>query len=1096
MVTGIVQSRLRTLFARLSRVCQNAQTVKMMPQIKYQRIRLGILALLLAMSSYCWAQSNTLTVYNTSGSALTSQVIEFNRATVQGEVASGSGLRPIVGGTPIADGSWQDQHCQRPNSWPADTSRRIGKVSYVAPTFASGGNEAVTFQTGTCNTTGMTVAQIITALGSNDPQLVITPAGPTNSAAAVTIKLIDMLNGLAVADGQIEFLDKGPVATEVLVGRGDRTYDRGWYYDGTNMSSDGSHTSYTGTQTCTNNTKTVKCAHLHFIWDVRAYADGTVKVGWSIENDWATIVTDQNISIDYKSDASTTVWSSASYIGNSGGVSLFASQHRIFKEFWLGTHKDFRVDHNYAYLIKTKLLPCYDNISGAPCDNSGATVTASPTSATDNNDGVISYTDWTATAKGEAGETFSTMQFPDAYALAGGNKDWNILKRPDLQVIYNCHGAAVGTANGPCPKAWQEVFGLAGTNDSSLTANNVAGGGGTSHLTENVNYHNREDQEGNGFYCSSYDYLVTPNGTPATSATGCSGTAIGRPLSKHNYPQSSPDGTHGGWVLGGAGFSGASHSAGGWGPDLLHQQQYEYFPWLIDGLWFYEDELYQNASWVIQYVGYSAGDGYFVWSQTPPRQMAGTWAAIARAAVIAPDGSPERKYYTAAMESNIAIMKGAAVDQPSCSGYAIGTATRTKFGFCDLSYGAMGLAQTLHAFTVGQCVTGSELYTAGFGAQATAVTSANPAAITLSSLNTSSDTTQIDGYPVSIFGATGGWAGLNFTVFAGKNATRVDATHITVPINSSGFSQSPTGTIYVMGGQVDWSAARDFDQNFMASLATTSLGHVCELGFTSGCTLLAEMGKGLVEPVLDTGNASGVTNNPYAHVQSYERGIRGNNSCTYGTPDTNNAFATSWSAVTKLYVPYYQTTSTFTPGGTPCDNQTCTNHNYPSLFRQALSFTTGVTGGCSQGSCLGTAAWTWANTHVPFYDLTVTGSATASGDHQVEMATVPRTSSSPTVSSCTISPSSATISTGGTQAYTSVITWSDASTTDGTATLSLSSGTPSVATVSGQTATGVSAGSSTITGTNTVSCGTSALTVNATATGSGASTGVFTGVRH
>ena len=85
----------------------------------------------------------------------------------------------------------------------------------------------------------------------------------------------------------------------------------------------------------------------------------------------------------------------------------------------------------------------------------------------------------------------------------------------------------------------------------------------------------------------------------------------------------------------------------------------------------------------------------------------------------------------------------------------------------------------------------------------------------------------------------------------------------------------------------------------------------------------------------------------------------------------------------------------------------------------------------------------------------------------------------PTLESIDVSPSTASITAGNTQAFTATGTYSDASTADLTATATWSSDDTGVATVSAGTATGVAAGSCTITATSGAVSGTASLGVTA-----------------
>src|ERR1700682_4105873 len=163
--------------------------------------------LILAATAFCNSAvaANSLTVYEADGATQTGRLITFGRPTVQGEIASGSCLRPVVGGTPIANGNWQDDI---KNAW-GDGSRKYGIVSFVAPTFAANSNLAVTFQSGTCNSAGLNQAGM-TGFNSGNWSAQILTTDPTGVATNTADAKV-MLAALSNADCQWTYWQQGPV---------------------------------------------------------------------------------------------------------------------------------------------------------------------------------------------------------------------------------------------------------------------------------------------------------------------------------------------------------------------------------------------------------------------------------------------------------------------------------------------------------------------------------------------------------------------------------------------------------------------------------------------------------------------------------------------------------------------------------------------------------------------------------------------------------------------------------------------------------------------------------------------------------------------
>ena len=127
---------------------------------------------------------------------------------------------------------------------------------------------------------------------------------------------------------------------------------------------------------------------------------------------------------------------------------------------------------------------------------------------------------------------------------------------------------------------------------------------------------------------------------------------------------------------------------GGWTDDIAHQPGWNYIPYLITGDWYLLQELYQFATADLMYAApgfadYQRGNqfAYFNWA-IQSRGQAWGLRDLAHAAFAAPDGSPEKAYYTEKVNFNIAINEGFhnirngafPPADPNCTGYNAGAA--------------------------------------------------------------------------------------------------------------------------------------------------------------------------------------------------------------------------------------------------------------------------------------------------------------------------------------------------------------------------------------------------------------------------------------
>ena len=111
-------------------------------------------------------------------------------------------------------------------------------------------------------------------------------------------------------------------------------------------------------------------------------------------------------------------------------------------------------------------------------------------------------------------------------------------------------------------------------------------------------------------------------------------------------------------------------STGIWDPDLAHQGSFAFVAYLVTGDWYYLEELYFWASWNVAWANqgncnYCRGgndDNPGIYGVVNPwqniRGIAWGLRAVAQAAILAPDESPEKGYFTEKVLNNIAAAEG------------------------------------------------------------------------------------------------------------------------------------------------------------------------------------------------------------------------------------------------------------------------------------------------------------------------------------------------------------------------------------------------------------------------------------------------------
>lgn len=111
-------------------------------------------------------------------------------------------------------------------------------------------------------------------------------------------------------------------------------------------------------------------------------------------------------------------------------------------------------------------------------------------------------------------------------------------------------------------------------------------------------------------------------------------------------------------------------SNGGWQPDTAHQGSFAYIAYLTTGDYYYLDEILAWAAWDIAFAdsgtcqwcrggdSESNGSWGFVYGSSNTRAYGWTFRNLAHAALLAPDGGPEKAYFTDKFLNNLAVLEG------------------------------------------------------------------------------------------------------------------------------------------------------------------------------------------------------------------------------------------------------------------------------------------------------------------------------------------------------------------------------------------------------------------------------------------------------
>jgi hypothetical protein len=279
------------------------------------------------------APSDTLTIFETTGTAQVNQPVSVSRAFVQGEILNYA--QASIGGTALLT------QCDVKNRW-SDGSLKFAIVSFLVPSLPANGSVKVSFsnQTTGNNTGFLAQSDMLSTPYNFDAQIKET------GSSSHTISARTMLT-----NGSFRYWLQGPIVTAVILEdrSSARTYD---------FNSDGGSGN-----------------PLHPLFEAWFYPQtNRVEVGYTVENVWAgstvaNSMRDQTYSFvltsGNTSQATHFTQASFNHIGRS----------RWYRHFWLGNNAPpkTRLDHNIAYLVATKVIPNYNTtLTLAPALITGA----------------------------------------------------------------------------------------------------------------------------------------------------------------------------------------------------------------------------------------------------------------------------------------------------------------------------------------------------------------------------------------------------------------------------------------------------------------------------------------------------------------------------------------------------------------------------------------------------------------------------------------------------------------------------------------------------------------------------------------------------
>lgn len=280
------------------------------------------------------------------------------------------------------------------------------------------------------------------------------------------------------------------------------------------------------------------------------------------------------------------------------------------------------VNHNLAYLVYSRILPNFDlsrTVSGSAVD-----AELKYFKERDNFPGM---------GPNNCSKPGGSCMWFTAFGTSGGRADIGVLPRWDVRYLYTFD-----------PRLY----------DVMIANANVSG---------HVPIHVRESAAGKVFHSGSETAADANSRVVSVDARSCyvsrddaaKSCDQDRPVFLTPKP---PASDHFQWLQ------------GPWMPDLAHQGSFAFVAYLVTGDWYYLEEMYFWASWNVAWADPGScdycrgGDGnnpgiYGVvnaWANI--RGIAWGLRAVAQSAILAPDGSPEKDYFTEKVLNSIAAAEG------------------------------------------------------------------------------------------------------------------------------------------------------------------------------------------------------------------------------------------------------------------------------------------------------------------------------------------------------------------------------------------------------------------------------------------------------
>lgn len=554
---------------------------------------------LLALFAGQMFAANSLTITELTTSTQTNRPFTIPRYFAEGEIANYP--RPVIGGTPAT--TWQADVKTR---WPGGTVKHAF-ISFKN-TITGSGTLIITFQNSTdpCSS-GNLAACNAASLDQAGMVAFDAGAGAGNWRARIQTVASSITQSAEartmINAGEWTYWLRGPVVTRVLVEDKTTALGRDWGYQCTANCT----TTYSTATWVTAPSATYKS--LHPIFEVSFYTGfAGVEVDYILENPWSTKLQDQvyNLTLT-KNEPETNAFTQA-------GLTHWA-RARWHKHFWNGTTPGrVKTDHNLSYLIESKALPNFDTTKVVP-----------PSTVTSVNNSWAS-TDQAAlmgnyTCQGNLNCTgFWLKYMPNT----GGRQEIGLFPTWVVRYLYTFDTLASGP----------DLYSL-------MLLNSDAVGSAPMHVRE-------ANTSSSLKFCALSELCVTESLQTVD--------AFGRVRTRDAYPTNLSTSPIAGVTLS------SSHN---WSLDTAHQGSMGYIAYLVDGSYYYLQEMNYWAGWDIErspvgttrwYMGHN--DWGYLRDQI--RGMAWSMRNVGHAAVMNPDATPEKAYFTQKILNNISVHEGKA----------------------------------------------------------------------------------------------------------------------------------------------------------------------------------------------------------------------------------------------------------------------------------------------------------------------------------------------------------------------------------------------------------------------------------------------------